>query len=197
MTFSILRRARRFALPLLLLGIMAGCATPDRIQHDSDSVFQRTGRFSVTVKEFSGAQDAVQGGFVWQDSGTALSLDLANPLGSTLARITVDDGMAVLTHSNGSREYAPDADGLAEIALGSPVPVSGLRAWLRGETGTAPTQDLEKNDDGKPTSFVQDGWRVRLSRYDTLGPNLLQMNRRDSRGDISVRLVISPQPDSR
>lgn len=193
MMFPFLRFVRRFAFPVLVLGILAGCATPDGIKHDSDSVFQRTGRFSVSVKEFSGAQDAVQGGFVWQDSGAALSLDLANPLGSTLARITVDDGMAVLTHSNGSREYAADADGLAEIALGSPVPVSGLRDWLRGETGTAPTDDLQKNDDGTPASFVQDGWRVRLSRYDELGPNLLQMDRRDSRGDISVRLVVSPR----
>lgn len=196
MMFVFARFFRWLALPLVMLGILAGCATPARLAPDSDSVFQRTGRFSVTVKEFSGAQDAVQGGFVWRDSGSSLTLDLANPLGSTLARITVADEGAILTHSNGSREYASDADGLAEIALGSPVPVSGLRDWLRGKTGSAPVHELQKNDDGTLASFNQDGWRVRLSRYDVSGPTLLQMNRRDSRGDISVRLVVSPQAQS-
>lgn len=196
MTCVVSRFYRYFALPLVVLGILAGCATPARLGPDSESVFQRAGRFSVTVKEFSGAQDAVQGGFVWHDAGSLLTLDLANPLGSTLARITVADEGAVLTHSNGSREYASDADGLAEIALGSPVPVSGLRDWLRGQTGPAPAHDLQRNDDGTLAGFNQDGWRVRLSRYDVSGPTLLQLNRRDSRGDISVRLVVSPQAGS-
>lgn len=196
MTFLPFAMLRRFVLPLIALSIVAGCAAPKRLATESDSEFQRTGRFSVTVKEFSGAQDAVQGGFVWRDSGSTLTLDLANPLGSTLARITVHDDLAVLTHSNGTQEYAEDADGLAKIALGSPVPVSGLRDWLRGDTGTAPVQDLQRDNDGRPASFNQDGWRVRLSRYDALGPTLLQLNRREAGDDISVRLVASPQPDS-
>lgn len=196
MTFPLFGVVRRLAWPLLTLAIMVGCATPVPVAPDSTGTFQRTGRFSVSVKAFSGEQDAVQGGFVWQDSGSTLTLDLANPLGSTLARITVSDGMAVLTHSNGAQDYARNADGLAEIALGSPVPVSGLRDWLRGQTGTAAVQDLQEEADGRPASFTQDGWRVRLSRYDNLGPTLLQMNRRDVRGDISVRLVVSPRPDS-
>lgn len=193
MMFSWLAAWRRLALPAFLAAVLAGCAAPAHIGPDSETVFQRTGRFSVTVKEFSGATDAVQGGFAWHDSGSVLRLDLANPLGSTLARITVEDGMAVLTHSDGRQEYARDADGLAEIALGSPVPVSGLRDWLRGETGKTPVRELEEEaGSGMPVSFTQDGWRVRLSRYDESGPTLLQLNRRDARGDISVRLVVSP-----
>lgn len=185
---------QRLILPLLVVGLMAGCAAPDQISSDSDTAFQRTGRFAVTVKSFSGTQDAVQGGFAWQDTGSALTLDLANPLGSTLARITVRDGMATLTHSDGTKEYARDADGLAEKALGSPVPVSGLRDWLRGEMGTAPVEAVEKEDaTGQLSHFIQDGWRVRLSRYDALGPTVLQMNRRDAQRDISVRLAVSPQ----
>src|SRR5690625_3813410 len=151
---------RRWVLPLSILTILSACATPKPTAPDIDGLFQRSGRFSVTVNDFSGVKDAVQGGFVWQDDGSSLVLDLANPLGSTLARITVEDGMAVLTHSNGSQEYARDADGLAEIALGNPVPVSGLRHWLRGMTGDTPVQDLETNSEGMPTNFAQDGWHV-------------------------------------
>lgn len=184
----------RFVLPALLAGLIAGCAAPGKISPDSDTGFQRTGRFAVTVKTFSGAQDAVQGGFAWQDTGSVLTLDLANPLGSTLARVTVRDGGAMLTHSNGAQEYAEHADGLVEKVLGSPVPVSGLRDWLRGQTGAAPVHEVQHDAaTDQLTGFIQQGWRVKLSRYDALGPTVLQMNRSDAQRDISVRLAISAQ----
>lgn len=188
---------RRLMLPMLLVATIAGCAAPGKISPDSDDSFQRAGRFAITVKSFGGAQDAVQGGFAWQDTGSALTLDLTNPLGSTLARVTVHDGIATLTHSNGAQEHAADADGLVEKVLGSPVPVSSLRDWLRGRTGSAPVHDVQyDNATDQLTGFVQEGWRVRLSRYDALGPTVLQMNRQDAQRDISVRLVISTQSTS-
>ena len=148
----------RLVLPVLLAGFIAGCVAPGKISPDTDTAFQRTGRFAVTVKTFSGTQDAVQGGFAWQDTGSVLTLDLANPLGSTLARVTVRDGGAMLTHSNGAQEYAENADGLVEKVLGSPVPVSGLRDWLRGQTGTAPVQDVQHDTaNDQLTGFVQQG----------------------------------------
>lgn len=188
---------KRFALLMLLAGIVAGCAAPGKIGPDTDTAFQRTGRFAITVKSLNGAQDAVQGGFAWQDTGSVLTLDLANPLGTTLARVTVRDGGAMLTHSNGAHEYAADADSLVEKVLGSPVPVSGLRDWLHGKTGNQSVHDVQHDSaTDQLTGFIQQGWRVRLSRYDALGPTVLQMNRNDAQRDISVRLAISAQSES-
>lgn len=188
---------RRLVFPVMLVMLVAGCAAPGKIGPDTDTAFQRTGRFAVTVKNFTGAPDAVQGGFAWRDTGSVLTLDLANPLGSTLARVTVRDGIAVLRHSNGAQEYAPDADGLVEQVLGSPVPVSGLRDWLHGQTGTGAVHDVRKDaTTGELIEFTQEGWRVRLSRYDAMGPTLVQLNRRDAQRDISVRLAISATSDS-
>lgn len=177
-------------------GLLAACATPDRIAADSDAAFQRTGRFALTVDYLSGKQDAVQGGFAWLDSRGTLTLDLSNPLGSTLARITVDDGLAVLTHSNGSQEFAPDADSLAEKVLGSPVPVGGLRDWLQGNTGPSRSEGVAHDSEGRLEEFIQDGWRVQLSRYDAQGPTILRLNRSDSARTIRLRLVITPHPVS-
>lgn len=189
---------RHFFFPVLLAILVAGCAAPGTISSKGDAAFQRTGRFAVSVSASDGTQDAVQGGFAWLDTGQILTLDLSNPLGSTLARVTINDGTATLTHSNGVREYAPHADGLVEKILGSPVPVAGLRDWLRGRTGTAPVQNVKKDrDTGQLTEFVQNGWRVQLSRYDDSGPTLLQMNRNDARRQIRVRLAISTLPDTR
>src|SRR5690606_23478091 len=115
------------------------------------------------------------------------------PLGSTLARVEVSPGQAVLTRSDGSLERAAHPDALVELVLGSPMPVAGLRDWLRGETGSDPADNLKKNDAGQIVSFSQSGWRVQLSRYDGQGPRLLQLNRNDSNRDISLRLVVDGQ----
>jgi len=177
--------------------VLAGCATPQRITQDSSAqagsqqtAFERTGRFALNVAYSNGQRDALQGGFAWLDTGERLVLDLANPMGSTLARIEVTASSAVVTRSDGSTETAANADALVEKVLGSPLPVSGLRDWLRGRVGPGQVQGEEKDAQGNVAGFAQDGWRVRLSRYDAQGPALLQLNRNDSNRSISARMVI-------
>lgn len=173
---------------------LAACATPHKITGGkSEHTFDRTGRFALNVNDSGGEQKAVQGGFAWSDDGRELRLDLANPLGSTLARVQVIPGRAVLTRTNGSQEQAQDPDALVALVLGSPMPVAGLRDWLQGRTGNLPVHDLEKNAEGQITHFEQNGWRVVLSRYDALGPRLLQLNRSEPGRNIRVRLVVDGQ----
>src|SRR5690606_4326394 len=110
--------------------LLTACAAPQRIGGGADSqAFDRTGRFALNVQYFGGKRDAVQGGFAWHDDGRKLLLDLSNPLGSTLARVEVSPGQAVLTRSDGSLERAAHPDALVELVIGSPTPVAGLRDW--------------------------------------------------------------------
>lgn len=191
MILAFFRRGMAWCCAGLVVALLGACATPQKIgQQAADGVFERTGRFALSVTHTGGKQEAVQGGFAWHDSGRELMLDLANPLGSTLARVQVLPGQSVLTRSNGSTERAQHPDALVELVLGSPIPVAGLRDWLRGQTGNAAVADLKKDTQGKISSFSQQGWRVQLSRYDATGPALLQMNRNDASRTISVRLVI-------
>jgi outer membrane lipoprotein LolB len=190
MTAVLLNRWRAWVC-LAIFTVLAGCATPQRIGVDSTgSAFDRTGRFAINVVYFDGRRDAVQGGFAWHDAGANLQLDLSNPLGNTLARVQVEPGLATLIRNNGEREQAPHPDALVERVLGSPIPVGGLRSWLRGGTDRGAVSDLQKDADGRVAAFIQDGWRVQLSRYDALGPQLLQLNRNDSSRTVSVRLVV-------
>ncbi|SHH04545.1 lipoprotein insertase outer membrane protein LolB [Pollutimonas bauzanensis] len=191
MSLSFMRRGWAWCCAGLLCLLLAACATPPRIDKGAPGqAFDRSGRFAVSVNYADGRRDAVQGGFAWHDTGRALMLDLANPLGNTLARVQVEPGLATLTRSNGSIEQAEHPDTLVELALGSPIPVGGLRDWLQGRTGKGSVAGLEKNGGGQPASFSQDGWRVQLSRYDAQGPTLLQLNRSDANRAISVRLVV-------
>lgn len=59
------------------------------------------------------------------------SLRLSTPLGTVLAELVWSADGAVLTSSQGNRQAA-SLDALLAEALGSPVPVEALFAWLRG-----------------------------------------------------------------
>ncbi len=184
---------RLFAALCLGAALLAGCATPQRIAGQADeNAFDRTGRFALTVEQRNEAPEAVQGGFAWHDAGDVLLLDLANPLGSTLARVEVRPGHAVLQRSNGATEAASSPDALVEQVLGSPIPVAGLRHWLKGRTGPG-AQQLQTDEQGRPAQFIQGGWRVVLSRYDAQGPRLLQLSRNEAQRDIRVRLAVDSQ----
>src|SRR3546814_16126758 len=119
-----------------------------------------------------------------------MELDLANPLGSTLARVEVTPAGATLFRSDGTTQQARTADALVAQVLGSPIPVEGLRDWLRGRTGSQRVDDLKKNAAGQIESFVQNGWSVRLSTYDARGPRLLRMRRNYSSRRNRCRLAV-------
>lgn len=173
--------------------LVAGCAGPARIGGESPA-FERTGRFAVNVDDVAGAPEAVQGGFAWRDTGRRLQIDLVNPLGSTLARVTVDHGGALLEQADGRTERAADADALLAKVMGTALPVSNLRDWLRGRPGDGETLAMQRDADGRLQSFSQGGWQLRMSRHDALGPGLLRLERRDGTRRISVRLAMDTNP---
>ena len=144
------------------------------------------------VNEEGGKQNAVQGGFSWSDDGRRYVLDLTNPLGSTEARVEGRPGAASLTKADGTRLVADNPDALAEDALGSSMPVSGLRDWLRGKLAADPqASDVKRDELGRPIAFEQGGWRANLSRYDEKGPQLLVLERLEPGRRILVRLVVN------
>lgn len=183
----------RWALMAVLAMTLAACTTtPKPIAGASPDAFSRIGRFAITVNEEGGKQNAVQGGFSWSDDGRGYVLDLTNPLGSTEARVEGRPGSASLTKANGTRLEADNPDALAEEALGSSMPVSGLRDWLRGKLPAEPeASDVARDELGRPTAFEQGGWRANLSRYDALGPQLLVLQRQEPGRHIMVRLVVN------
>ncbi|WP_431194686.1 lipoprotein insertase outer membrane protein LolB [Achromobacter xylosoxidans] len=183
----------RWALLAMLAFALAACTTtPKPIEGTSPDAFSRIGRFAITVNEENGKQSAVQGGFSWSDDGRRYVLDLTNPLGSTEARVEGRPGAASLTKADGTRLVADNPDALAEDALGSSMPVSGMRDWLRGKLpGQPEATDVSNDDLGRPVAFEQGGWRARLSRYDTLGPQMLVLERQEPGRRIMVRLVVN------
>ena len=175
---------------VVLCAVLGACTLPKQSGPISADTYARVGRFAVTVESPVKPRQAVQGGFAWRDDGRKLQLDLANPLGTVLARVEADQQRAVLTRSDGSQTSAISPDALVAEVLGSAIPVSGLRHWLRGQQAQGQIDNLQRDNDGHLSLFVQDGWQVRLSRYDDQGPRLLRMNRQQAGESIDVRLVV-------
>lgn len=176
-----------------MLALLVACTTPAPLQKPgAANAFSCTGRFALVVTQAGGDQKALQGGFSWLDSETGYLLDLTNPLGAVQARVEGQADQAVLTKADGTRLEAADAETLIEQALGSKVPVAGLRAWLRGRiVPGAQMSNVVRDPRGQLVSFEQDGWQVRLSRHDTLGPRLLVLERLEADRRIMVRLVVN------
>ena len=190
-SFVGLRSIIGLILALLLLGL-SGCATQaptgDAMPEGS---LQRIGRFAVKTEQANRSPEAIQGGFVWRDTVTQLTLDLTNPFGSILARVTVNRNGAALERSNGETIQTTTPDSLVDQALGQSLPVQGLRAWLRVQQVPQPgMRVLERDAQGRIVSFEQDGWAARLSNFDALGPRLVSLVRAETGRTMSVRLVI-------
>lgn len=171
------------ALPLVLLG----CAVaPPAIERAYN------GRF-VAMADAKGRPSSVSGRFTVEVRGRLQVIDLATPVGTTVARIEIEPGRATATGPQMQTVTGPDADELVQRLLGWPLPVSGLADWLEGRpepTRPARTAKL----DGRTSTIEQDGWTIRIEAYSaaTSRPSRLALDRPmvDGNPAVSVRLVV-------
>jgi outer membrane lipoprotein LolB len=182
------RRNTTLALLALLFG--SGCTTFAPIEPAAQV---HTGRFSAGISRGE-QREAVSGRFSLAVSASRTTLDLASPLGNTLARIEAVAGGATLTAPRADGTLATwqgdSPDALAEAVLGYRLPVSGLADWIAGRAApgraarvfppTGPVQRIE-----------QDGWAIGIEERfaDTGAPRRLSFDR-DGDGPVapSVRL---------
>ena len=192
MTLIAIRNGCKRLAAVMALVWLAGCAAPVPQSTKTDQAeFLRYGRFALKAEDFNRDPEAVQGGFTWRDTGVRFSLDLTDPMGSVIARLVVERTGATLTRSNGEQIYAQTPDALMQTVLGQKVPVEGLRNWLRTiKTPLAGMSMVVKDPEGRIQIFEQSGWRVQLSRFDELGPQLLVLTHTEGTKNIAIRLVV-------
>ncbi len=195
---------RLSALTVPTLLALTGCGTlapvPDtdsaRRFHEDISV---GGRLSVRYQQ-DGKPQSLQGKFLWQQKATRTNIELASPLGQTLARITLLPGSATLEQSGKPSAEASDASALTRAVLGWPLPVEGLRYWLQGFVRTL-SGELLAVPVGDRNDQEGDGWRVRYVDWQQIDgrncPKRIDFSRLDSdTGEIALRLVIDEwQPE--
>lgn len=136
--------------------ILAGCATPSLVPADR----AYSGRFSATTV-LGEQRENVSGRFNLEIRGSHQRLELASPLGTTVARIDVEPGLARATGAQLREVRGPDADALTEELLGWRLPVAGLSDWIEGRPAPLRPARVER-DSGRIVQIEQDGWTIQL-----------------------------------
>ncbi len=159
---SRVRRALPFGLAALVL---AACASiepaPDApaapIVPIADAAFALEGRLSARR-----GSDAVAAGFTWSHDPPRDALAVTSPLGQTLAELAGDtaEGRVRLALADGRGDAASDWAVLTERALGFPLPVGALAAWVRGAPHGASAYSVETDRSGRAVVLRQDGWEI-------------------------------------
>jgi len=201
---AIKRLARRWLMPLAMISALLACTTvPER--EAPDKVYN--GRFSLKTSLSEGdgqhRSEHLSGRFTLSVARPWTELDLASPLGNTLARLH--------TGTHGAWLQLPDEDGglrtlrdghaqaLSERVLGYPLPLEGLPWWIEGMPAPArtPAQAARVHyaDNGLPEHIEQDGWRIhieeRFNTPDRPTPRRLQLTHSPRAGTaLQLRVVI-------
>jgi outer membrane lipoprotein LolB len=141
----------------LLALALAGCATvattaPDRLY---------TGRFSAVASN-GDKRETVSGRFSVEVRGDRQTIDLATPLGNTVARVEVGPEGARARGPGIEEVQGLDADALTERMLGWRLPVSGIADWIEGRPAPGRPSRVER-EGSRPVLIEQDGWLVRLA----------------------------------
>jgi outer membrane lipoprotein LolB len=182
-------RVRAFASALALSACAQLGTVPESLPVDDAALaapFAAEGRISARR-----GSDGVAGQFAWTHDGARDEIAFATPLGQTIARFHGDADGVRAEMSDGRELRARDWDELTAEALGFPLPVGGLSAWLRGLPRAGAPHTLERDAEGRPALLRQDGWDVGYAYPDAAARRPSRLTLRFPAGEpVEVRIVI-------
>lgn len=140
-----------------------------------------TGRLSIRVEATQhSAARALSAGFELEGTAQTGRLELATPLGTTLAQVRWSPSGAILATPQATSPYA-DLDVLTTEWIGESVPVAALFDWLRGRPWPAAPSTPRLDPPG--SGFAQLDWNVDLSAF----TDALVIARRERAPAVTVR----------
>jgi outer membrane biogenesis lipoprotein LolB len=147
------------------------------------------GRFAVKITGLTDSQNqGGSGGFTLTQEALKDVLEIRNPMGGSIAKITITPGEATL-ESDGKVITEIDADTLVQNTLGLPLPARGLSNWLKGEVRPGSEASVDRNSKGQVSKISQDGWDLVYTWSNTNRLEKLIMTRSSNIGSIDIRLV--------
>lgn len=148
------------------------------------------GRFGVKITGQK-SNDGGSGGFSLSHDGQTDILDIRNPLGGSLAKITITASGAKL--EDGAKVFeAHDADALLQNYLGLPLPARGLSYWLNGQARVGSSARIERDKLHRTIKMIQDGWFMDFSWNEKNQLEKLDLERQTANGPIVIKLIFEP-----
>lgn len=163
------RRVFVAASAAALMGMgLGGCTSVPKVSEQEASALAQaprlTGRFGLVVPAGAGGQPRgqnVTANFELLGDPSRGRLEMSTPMGSLIARVSWQPGMAQLRTPDEERSY-DTLDALTQELLGEALPVQALFDWLKGQPWPG-TAHRRTGDQG----FEQLGWQVDLRRFPT------------------------------
>jgi outer membrane lipoprotein LolB len=148
--------------------------------------FDAAGRLSVRH-----GTDALTANFRWRHDGDRDELDLASPLGQTIARLSGGrDGVALRT-ADGRVATGADWAALSARSLEWSLPVDGLAFWIQGAPRADVPFAMEPAADGTLRVLRQDGWTIVYQSFASDAAGVARPTRLTlSYPDVELRLVV-------
>ncbi|MDR0736603.1 MAG: outer membrane lipoprotein LolB [Zoogloeaceae bacterium] len=149
--------------------------------------FAFTARFALTLAARPGEKVPRQfsGRLAWRRDAAGDQLFIADPFGRGLATLRRPHaGHFFLQQADGVEQSGDDAESLLNEALGAPLPLAELAAWVRACPN--PGALVETDAAGRPTRARESGWLLawRYAEEDAAPAN------RPSRLDASLESVL-------
>lgn len=200
MKFRSALRAGAGAVAALVL--LTACSTlppvPDAMSGDAERRWQARQPLLAELEHFTvagrlGIQAGRDGWHVslhWRQDGGHFHIVLSAPLGQGSAQLEGDGREVVLTTADGRRWTAADAESLTAQIVGTPLPVSGLRYWVRGLPVPEVAAVRELDAEGRLASLEQDGWHIRYRGYQAVAGRELPSKLFMENAEYKVRLVV-------
>ena len=142
----------------LALGACASLPAPPASETPltaADTPFVLGGRISARRGDAG-----VAGSFSWQHAQGHDAIELATPLGQTLAKLEGDAHEANVQLQDGRTQSAPTWQALTERAFGVTIPVDGLASWIRAMPRPGARFSAERDAQGRVSVLRQDGWDI-------------------------------------
>ncbi len=132
--------------------------------------------------------DALTANFRWRHDGVHDELDLASPLGQTIARLSGGPGGVTLRTADGRVSTGANWAELTARSLEWPLPVDGLAFWIQAAPRPAVPFAMEPSAEGMLSVLRQDGWTIVYQSFvaGTARPARMTL----SYPDVELRLVV-------
>jgi outer membrane biogenesis lipoprotein LolB len=158
---------------------------PSNLQSNAGQMWD--GRFVVKIGAANNGRGG-SGAFTLSHDNTVDTLDIRNPLGGSMAKITISPAGAKL--EDGSKVYeAHDPDALLQNYLGLPIPARGLSNWLNGEPRLGFPASIERDSLNRASTMIQDNWNISFSWTEKNQLKKMDLKRETSDGPIEIHLI--------
>jgi outer membrane lipoprotein LolB len=134
--------------------------------------------------------EAWNGTVRWRQDRERYAIRLTGPLGQGGIAVVGDDVQVVLKTSDGTTTTAGRPEVLLSRQLGLPVPVRGLRYWVRGLPEPGAAHDRELDAEGRLARLSQNGWQMEVLSYEPVDGVVLPRKIFLESAEWNLRLVV-------